>query len=179
MRSRARVTRALWHTGLGPARSRACRRCVWVNALSGSARVGYELPEAELRQSADTAEERVMQAIRELPRDRWADYLQDVTGEMRNVAVVIEITEPDSGPAIEAHRMALQALVYDRHDDVFEVAAARGGPHLPAVLRHLVDHPTRIEVDSLAAFDPTLISVTAQDGARTVVRIVREAAFSG
>ena len=120
-----------------------------------------------------------MEATRELPRERWADYLQDVTGEMRNVAVVIEVSDPIIGPGVAARRLALQALAYDRRDDVFEVAAARGGPHLPAVLRHMVEHPTRIEVDSLAAFDPTLISVTGQDGARTVIRIVHEGAFTG
>jgi Family of unknown function (DUF5335) len=122
-----------------------------------------------------------MQNTRELPRERWAEYLQDVTAELRNTPVVIEITDPESvsGPGIEASRMALQALMYDRRDDVFEVAAAHGGPHLPTTLRHLVDHPTRIEVDSLASLLATKISVTAEDGVRTDVRIVREGSFVG
>ena len=120
-----------------------------------------------------------MEAMRELQRDRWVQYLQDVTGELRNVAVVIEVAAPGKDTRVEARRMPLLALAYDQRDDVFEVAAANGGPHLPAVLRHMVDHPVRIEVDSPAADNPTMISVTAEDGARTTVRIVPEGAFAG
>jgi Family of unknown function (DUF5335) len=120
-----------------------------------------------------------MEPTRELPRERWAKYLQDATDELRNTPVVIKVTGPESGPGVEANRMALQALIYDRRDDVFEVSAAHGGPHLPATLRHLVDHPTRIEVDSLAAPIATMISVIAGDGVRTDVRIAREGSFVG
>jgi Family of unknown function (DUF5335) len=120
-----------------------------------------------------------MQPTRELPRDRWATYLQDVTDELRNTPVAIEVNDPESGPGVEANRMALQALIYDRRDDVFEVAAAHGGPHLPITLRHLVDHPTRIEVDSVTAPIPTIISVIDEDGVRTDVRILRESSFVG
>jgi len=75
--------------------------------------------------------------------------------------------------------MALQLLTYDRRDDVFEVAAAQGGPHLPRVLRHMVDRPTRIEVDSPTSLAPTTIVVTAWDGVRTVVKVLQEGAFAG
>lgn len=120
-----------------------------------------------------------MEPTRELPRERWAQYLQDVTAELRNTPVMIEVTDPESGPGVEARRMALQALIYDRRDDVFEVSAAHGGPHLPTTLRHLVDHPTRIEVDSVHAAIPTMISVIDGDGVRTDVRLVRDGAFVG
>jgi hypothetical protein len=62
--------------------------------------------------------------------------------------VSIEVIVSPGPPEVEASPLALQALVYDRRDDLFEIAAARGGPHLPSVLRHLVDHPARIAVNS-------------------------------
>jgi hypothetical protein len=75
--------------------------------------------------------------------------------------------------------MALQAVGYDRRDDVFEVAAARGGPHLPSVLRHMVDHPERIVVDSWTLLAPMTISVDGRDGVRTVIKIADQPEFGG
>lgn len=118
-------------------------------------------------------------ATRQLARESWSDYLEDVTSGLLNRPVSIEIIEPSSAPAIEAQRMALQLLNYDRRDDVFEVAAARGSSGLPSVLRHMVEHPTRIEVDSPGSMTPTMITVTAADGVLTVVRISEEGAFAG
>ena len=119
---------------------------------------------------------------RELPRNTWAAYLEQLTIELRNVPVTIEVTSPqeeDASTGREATHMALQALAYDQRDDVFEVAAAHGGPHLPTVLRHLVDHPARIEVDGPVAITPRYIAVLGEAGVRTVVRISPEGEFSG
>jgi Family of unknown function (DUF5335) len=76
---------------------------------------------------------------------------------------------------MQAEHLALQALTYDWRDDVFEVAVARGGPRLPAVLRHVVDHPERVVVDSQTVIAPITIAVDARDGVRTVIKIEDEA----
>jgi hypothetical protein len=120
-----------------------------------------------------------MYPTRELAPETWAEYLNSVTEDLRNQPISIEIVDPEAPPAFEAKRLALQMLTYDRRDDVFEVAAAQGGPRLPSVLRHLVDHPTRIGVDSPASLAPTQIVVDARDGVRTVIRIHGEGAFAG
>jgi len=120
-----------------------------------------------------------MELTRELPHESWAEYLQDVTLELRDRPVTVEVTRPEHRPAVEAQRMALQTLMYDRRDDVFEVSAARGGPRAPTVLRHLVDHPIRIEVNGPPAITPNVISVIDGEGVRTVVRIGFEAVFTG
>jgi hypothetical protein len=70
--------------------------------------------------------------------------------------------------------LALQAMTYDHRDDVFEVAGARGGARLPSVLRHMVNHPARIEVDSHTLLPPMTIAVDGQDGGRIVITIERE-----
>lgn len=120
-----------------------------------------------------------MEPTRELPHESWAEYLQEVTLELRNRPVTVEVTTPSHKPAVEASRMALQTLMYDRRDDVFEVSAAHGGPRLPTVLRHLVDHPVRIEVNGPPAITPNVISVVDDAGVETVVRIGSEIAFTG
>jgi Family of unknown function (DUF5335) len=112
---------------------------------------------------------------RELAHETWSEYFDALSRELLHAPVSIEITEAMGPPMLAAERFALQTLTYDRSDDVFEVAAAQGGPHLPSVMRHLVDHPQRVAVDSQTMLAPMTISVDGCDGARTVIRIEREA----
>jgi Family of unknown function (DUF5335) len=120
-----------------------------------------------------------MDAGRELAPETWSRYLDEVSVELFNAEVSIEIVGPGGASWPEAERLALQALAYDRRDDVFEVAAARGTAHLPSVVRHVVDHPARIAVDSPNAMAPTTITVDDRKGIRTVVSVSRPADFSG
>lgn len=119
-----------------------------------------------------------MRYRRELHSDAWSDYLDAVSRELLHAPVTIEVDTGEERPLREADRLALQAVSYDRRDDVFEVTAARGGPHLPSVVRHLVSHPRRLEVDSPSMLAPMLIAVDAEDGTRTTVRIAREPELS-
>jgi predicted RNA-binding protein YlqC (UPF0109 family) len=115
-----------------------------------------------------------MNSARELPTEAWSEYLEALSRELLNAPVSIEVTE-ESGPTmVEAERLALQALLYDRRDDVFEVAVARRGEHVPGLLRHLVDHPSRLAIDTETMLAPMTISVDGRDGARTVIRVQRE-----
>ena len=121
----------------------------------------------------------IVLATRDLSRNRWSEYLDAISDELLNEPVSIVVSDQVSRPTLEASRLALQAFSYDRRSDVFEVAAARGAPHLPSVLRHLVDHPTRIAVDGYASLVPTLIEVDDADGIRTTITIGRAPAFAG
>ncbi len=120
-----------------------------------------------------------MTATRELAREGWSEYLDAVSRELLNTPVSIEIVPAVGSSGVEAAHLALHALTYDQRSDVFEVAVARGGPRLPSVLRHLVDHPVRISVDSPALLAPLTIAVDGGDGVRTVVRIERDGEFAG
>jgi Family of unknown function (DUF5335) len=116
---------------------------------------------------------------REIAQEAWAEYLDAVSRELLNARVSIEIVPRSASPVTQASQLALQAVGYDKRDDVFEVAAARGGPRLPSVLRHMVDHPQRIVVDSSTLLAPMTIAVDGSDGVRTVIRIAHEPDFSG
>ncbi len=120
-----------------------------------------------------------MTAQRELAQEAWSEYLDAVSKELLNADVSIEIFQGAQPGLIEARRLALQAVAYDRRDDVFEVTAARGGPRLPSILRHMVDHPERIIVDSWTLLAPMTIAVDGRDGVRTVVKIAAQPEFSG
>jgi hypothetical protein len=120
-----------------------------------------------------------MEATRELARETWSEYFDALSKELLNAPVSIAVIATPGPPVIEAERLALQALTYDRRDDVFEVAAARGGPHLPSVLRHMVDHPAHIEVDSQTMLAPITIAVDGADDVRTVITIESEPEITG
>ena len=53
---------------------------------------------------------------------------------------------------------------------MFEVAVARRSGHL-RVMRHLVDKPERVTVDSWTMLAPLTITVYRRDGVRTLIRI--------
>lgn len=120
-----------------------------------------------------------MEATRELARETWSEFFDALSKELLNAPVSIEVIATPGSPVVEAKRMALHALAYDRRDDVFEVAVARGGPHLPSLLRHMIDRPARIKVDSQTMLAPVTIAVDGPDDVRTVITIESEPEFSG
>ena len=120
-----------------------------------------------------------MHAAHELPRQTWGPYFDGVSQELFNAEVAIEIIEAAGTKRPQLAGLALQALTYDRRDDVFEVAAARGTAHLPSVVRHVVDQPERIAIDGSNGIAPTLIAIDDRGGIRTLVRISRPADLSG
>ncbi len=118
-----------------------------------------------------------MHYSRELANETWSEYFDAVNMELPGAEVSIEIIPRPGRSMIEAGRLALQALTYDRSGDVIEVSLARGGrraAHAPSVLRHIVDHPARVEVDSPVLLAPITIAVDGSEGERMVIRIARE-----
>lgn len=125
---------------------------------------------------------------RELAHETWSEYFDAVNLEMPGAEVSIEIIPRPGATVIEAGRLALQALTYDRRDEKIEVSLERGGEsatggaggaQIPSVLRHVVDHPARVEVDSPVLLAPMTIAVDGSDGVRTVIRIAREPESTG
>jgi hypothetical protein len=62
---------------------------------------------------------------------------------------------------------------------VIEVAVARPRPGGEDVLRHLVDHPSRLLVDSQEGILPRAIAVDDGEGNRTLLQVVDQPPFSG
>jgi len=116
---------------------------------------------------------------RELRRETWERYFDALSGELFNSEISIEVLDAAGPRGFEARRLALQTLAYDRRDDSFEIAGAHGTAHLPSILRHVVEHPRRIAVDSAVNMAPTTIVVDDDVGTRTLVRIERPGAFEG
>lgn len=120
-----------------------------------------------------------MGVTRELARETWSEYFDALSTELLNAPVSLEIVGGPGPPLIEASHLALLALTYDRRDDVLEIAAARGGPHLPSVLRHMVNHPEHVSVDSQTMLAPVTIAVDGPNAVRTVITIEHDPEMTG
>jgi hypothetical protein len=113
------------------------------------------------------------EARRELVHETWSEYLDAVSRELVDAPVSIEVIPRTEPVVVEAPRLALRALAYDRVNDVFELSVVRGGSERPSV-RHVIDHPGRIEVDSHTLLAPMTIVVEGENGVRTVITIERD-----
>lgn len=113
-------------------------------------------------------------ATRDLAPEAWSEYLDAATRELVNAPVLIEVTTAPGRSTVEAEPFLLRTLAYDQGADTFEVTVARNGPQVPALLRHFVDHPTRISVDGYALLAPIKLAVDGPSGMRTVVTIERQ-----
>ena len=111
---------------------------------------------------------------RDVACESWAEYFDALSRELLHAPTSIEVGGPSGPASVEARHLALHALTYDCRSDVLEVAVARGGPHLPGVVRHLVDHPARVAIDNQTMLAPLTIAVDGRDGRRTMIRIERD-----
>jgi hypothetical protein len=107
---------------------------------------------------------------REVPRDSWRAYFDDLSRNLGTVEATVEIDGSDFGAQVEAERLILTGISYDDRDDVLViglVAAADAREDL----EHMVAQPQRIVVDSAAAALPTTIDVEDAEGQRTLVEL--------
>ena len=106
----------------------------------------------------------------EIPKSKWASYLDAVTRAMEDAELSIETTSEGGWSDLPHEPLALQFVAYDDRDGLFEVAGTSEAPHLPDVVRHLVEDPRRIVADTASA-SPGRIEDEAGDGGRTVIRL--------
>jgi hypothetical protein len=113
----------------------------------------------------------------ELESAEWSSYLDSLSFEMRGTTTRLEV-QTDDGTMVEATNMLLQSLLYDQHADVVEITLFHPTPAGPAVLRHVIDAPQHIEIDSPAGILPRRVMAEAGDGTRTIVLLHAAPAIS-
>jgi hypothetical protein len=113
-----------------------------------------------------------MSPTREVPREQWSSYLDEVTRKMDNAELSIEVAHDPMPLELEADRVALQFLAYDERDDLFEVAGTVQSSHIPDVIRCVVSSPRSI-VTQTANGPRNRIEVQDGEGARMVITLER------
>jgi hypothetical protein len=97
-------------------------------------------------------------------RSEWAGAFDRLTKEHEGQYLTIELLDPEYGDQHEAERLPFAYAAYDPRDDVVIVAVGGNSPRYPVVLRHMVWHPSEVDLAPDGAF-----RVVEQDGTTTLV----------
>jgi hypothetical protein len=97
--------------------------------------------------------------------DEWALQLDQLTRDRRDQYVTIEILDPSYGDGTEAEHLPFAYAVYDPKSDAVVIAVGGNTAKYPVLLRHMVPHPTEVDVD----VDGGALKVVEKDGTTTIV----------
>lgn len=104
-------------------------------------------------------------------RSDWSSYFERLMTELPTTWVSIDVEAEGIGHQVEARDLRLEGFSYDSHDDAVEISAFRQGPDSKAVLRHVIQRPNRINVESADGALPTAVEIVGADGIRTLVSL--------
>lgn len=101
-------------------------------------------------------------AVRDLPKEAWKDYLDNVSKQLKVTEAEVEVTGLNIGDQIEVDWVKCYGVSYDPKDDV--VAVVLEG------LDHIIHHPQKILVDEI---DHKLltIEIISADGVRNILNL--------
>ncbi|GAW50992.1 MULTISPECIES: DUF5335 family protein [unclassified Nocardioides] len=95
----------------------------------------------------------------------WVEGLDRLTKDREGQDVTIEVLDRSFGDQREVERLPFAYTSYDPKDDVVIVAVGGSSSSHPVVLRHLVPHPSEVDIDPAAG----AFRVVEQDGTTTIV----------
>jgi len=109
----------------------------------------------------------------ELPRSSWEEALQTLSEEHEGDLVSLDVPTRQFGDDVEAERLPLAYLEYDRHDDAVSVAVGGRDGRYPVVLRHAIEHPSKVVVAMPGPDASPVLYVSGADGRTTVITLHR------
>jgi len=78
---------------------------------------------------------------RQIPREQWASYLEDLTKRLEGRWITIEVLDKEFGDQYEVEKLPLAFFFYDPKDDVIEIAVGGWTTSYPVEMRHFIRHP--------------------------------------
>ncbi|MBW8087986.1 MULTISPECIES: DUF5335 family protein [Streptomyces] len=108
-----------------------------------------------------------------LDRGEWRTTLDQITHEHQGELVTIEVLDPSAGHQYEAERLPFSSLAYDPRDDTVIGAVGGRPPRYPVVLRHMVAHPTEVDITT-EDVPEAAVRVVAPDGTATLITFYPE-----
>jgi hypothetical protein len=108
-------------------------------------------------------------------RSDWKTALDQLTVDHADDAVTIEVIDPTVGPRSQAERLPFTYLTYDPKDDVVIVAVGGRTSRYPVVLRHMIWHPSEVDV-SVEDAPRISVRVVEPDGTTTLITVHPEQA---
>ena len=106
----------------------------------------------------------------EIARQDWPEFFARVSGVLQGKRIDIEIDAPDIGAQVEARKLSLNGLSYDRRDDVVAIDTE--------VIEHLVRAPQKIYVSGDEdGFDS--LEITVAEGGKHILNFSEPLALPG
>jgi Family of unknown function (DUF5335) len=108
----------------------------------------------------------------DVARNQWAGFFDRISVDHLGDQVEIEVLDGEFGDQIEIQRMPFESAAYDPREDTVVVTVGD-----PVTLRHMVEHPTEIDVDTTAPME-TVVRVASVDST-TLVHFYPTPAITG
>jgi hypothetical protein len=102
-----------------------------------------------------------------IDRTSWQGFFDTLSEEHHGELITIEVLGNDIGDQVEAERLPFNYASYDGKDDVVVIGVGGDSPRFPVVLRHMIWHPTEVDLAQLQAAEPVL-RVVDKDGGSTL-----------
>ena len=97
---------------------------------------------------------------REIPSRHWPEFFDRVSASLQGKSIDIEIDAPDIGAQVEARKLSLNGLSYDRRGDVVAIDTE--------AIEHLVRAPRQIYITGDEDAVDSL-EITVADGGKHIV----------
>ena len=104
-----------------------------------------------------------------LNRSEWKSALDQLTADNEGRYVTIELLDPVAGHQHEVERLPFSYINYDPKDDVIVIAVCGNSPQYPVVLRHMVWHPTEMDIAVEEVPEPAVRIVEPDDTTTLVI----------
>jgi Family of unknown function (DUF5335) len=108
-------------------------------------------------------------------RAQWQGFFDRLADDMAGQHVVVEVLDGEAGDQIEADGVPFASSAYDPRDDVVEIAMGGTTQQHPVVLRHLINHPTAVDVTT--ANGSTVVRVDSREDGTSLVSFHSPAAL--
>jgi len=116
------------------------------------------------------------EANHEISKSEWETTLDRMTKAHQGEYVTIELLTEEYGDEYEAELMPFAYLEYDPKDDEVNVGVGGRDGRLPVVLRHAIEHPKKLLVDTIGADVPLAVEILGANDSRTLVTLYTQSA---
>jgi hypothetical protein len=115
----------------------------------------------------------LMAGVARLNRSDWKNAFDQLTADHEGQHVTIELLDPSVGYQHEAERLPFAYINFDPKDDVIVVAVGGKSRRYPVVLRHMMWHPTEVDLAVDGVPEPA-VRIVEPDGTTTLVTFFDE-----
>ncbi len=110
---------------------------------------------------------------REIPRDEWTRFFDDLSRRQEGLGVTLEVFGPDIGDQVEERHMffaGITAEVADKAHDSDKIGIMMGGKPSGHVT-HMITAPTQVNLQQTDLGVDSALQIKAADGTTTLLHL--------